>query len=100
MLEQTAVLMKDQDEGLLVTDDDELERVWQDFDAAMEELRLEDIDKAAAKPADQDSMQRQLNRRIPRRQPFPVRRRPAASALVPCRAALGDRPDPEQILGS
>jgi hypothetical protein len=41
MEEQTAVLVQHQNKWVLVTDDDEPERVWQDFDAAMEELRLD-----------------------------------------------------------
>jgi hypothetical protein len=41
MHEQTAVLVKHSDECVLVTDDDEPERVWQDFDAAIKELHLD-----------------------------------------------------------
>jgi len=40
MQEQIAVLALDHGEWLFVTDDDP-DRVWQDFDAAMEELRQE-----------------------------------------------------------
>ena len=37
MQEQTAVLVLDQDEWVLVTDDDDdTERAWQDIDAAMQ----------------------------------------------------------------
>lgn len=39
MKEQTAVLVRHQNEWVLVTDEEEPERVWQDLDAAMRELR-------------------------------------------------------------
>ncbi len=38
MQEQTAVLVQHQNEWLLVTDDDEPERAWEDLDAALGEL--------------------------------------------------------------
>ncbi len=41
MQEQTAVLVRHQNEWLLVVDDDEHERVWKDLHTAMEELLAE-----------------------------------------------------------
>jgi hypothetical protein len=41
MQEQTSVLVQHQDEWVLVTDDDEPERAWQNLDAAQEDLRGE-----------------------------------------------------------
>jgi hypothetical protein len=39
--EQTAVLVKHQNEWVLVTDDDAPERIWKESDTAMQELRLD-----------------------------------------------------------
>ena len=41
MQQQTAVLVHDHGEWILATDDDEPERVWPDFVAAMKELVLD-----------------------------------------------------------
>ena len=41
MPEQTAILMQDHGEWVLIADDDEPERVWQELDPAMTELQSE-----------------------------------------------------------
>lgn len=43
MQEQTALLVKHQNEWVLITDDDEPERVWQEFDTAMMELHADGL---------------------------------------------------------
>ena len=56
MHEHTAMLVQHQNEGVLVTDDDEPERAWQDFDAAMKELQLDGWLVAQSPAAIQASM--------------------------------------------
>jgi hypothetical protein len=61
MHEQTAVLVNDHGEWVLITDDDKAERVWPDVDTAMKELQHDGWQVAEGPAPIQPSMA-ELNR--------------------------------------